>query len=249
MRSAKQVNRAYFRQAYRTGRYGWWTDQPSPFAVRVLRQLRHRFPAARLLDLGCGEGRNAIAAARLGFNVTAVDLEPLALKRARAAAKAAGARGIRFRRADALHLPFGRSAFDIVLDYGCLHHQTKADWPAYLASILRVLRPRGLLILSVFSPRFRMFRGARRRWHIAQGSYRRCFTPADLRRLFGRDFRILKQVEDTSADGGFWHVLLARRSRELPRRVRGGPHPVTSSGSAGRSSWKSRVVAASRLAT
>jgi SAM-dependent methyltransferase len=175
--------------------------------------LRRRIPRGRLLDLGCGEGRHAIAAAKLGFDVTAVDVEPLALKRARAFARAAGVRGIRFLRADALHLPFGRSAFDVVLDYGCLHHQTKRDWPVYLASVLGVLRPRGFLILSVFSPRFRMFRGSRRRWHIGQGSYRRCFTPADLRTLLGKDFQALKRVEDTSADGGFWHVLFRRRAR------------------------------------
>ena len=211
MRSARRANRAYFRHAYLTGRHGWAIDQPSPFAVRGLRRLRRLIPGARLLDLGCGEGRHAIAAAKLGFHVTAVDYEPLALRRARALAKTAGTRGIRFRRADALRLPFAASSFDVVLDYGCLHHQTKGDWPVYLAGLLRVLKPRGFLILSVFSPRFRMFQGSRRRWHIAQGSYRRCFTPADLQGLLGRDFRTLRRAEDTSADGGFWHVLLRKR--------------------------------------
>jgi SAM-dependent methyltransferase len=212
LRSARQANRAYFRQAYLTGRHGWAVDQPSPFAVRCLRELRRLSPGGKLLDLGCGEGRHAVAAAKLGFDVTAVDYEPLALKRARTLAKAARTRGIRFRRGDALRLPFAASSFDVVLDYGCLHHQTKADWPVYLASLLRVLRPRGFLILSVFSPHFRMFRGGRRRWHIAQGSYRRCFTPGVLHRLLGCDFRLVRRVEDTSADGGFWHVLLRRRA-------------------------------------
>jgi len=220
--SAKQANRAYFHQAYLTGQHGWASEGPSPFAMRVLKQLTRVIRGGRLLDLGCGEGRHAIAAAKLGFDVTAVDYEPLALRRAAASARAAGVRGIVFRRADALHLPFGKSTFGVVIDYGCLHHQKKADWPIYLAGILRVLKPRGLLVLSVLSPHFRMFRGSRRLWHIAQGAYRRCFRLADLRAMFGGDFRILKLTEERSDDGGFWQALLKRRPIAPSRRSQQG---------------------------
>ena len=136
------------------------------------------------MDLGCGEGCHAIAAAKLGFRVTAVDYEPLALRRARRFARQAGARGIVFQKADALSLPFSDAGFDIVLDCGCLHHQKKSDWPAYRAGLLRVLKPRGFFVLSVFSPRFYLFRGRRRSWHIAQGAYRRYFTRKDVLELF-----------------------------------------------------------------
>ena len=160
MRSARQANRRYFRQAYRSGQHGWGVQEPSSRAVGFLRRLRRLLPGARLLDVGCGEGRHAIVGAKMGFKVTAVDYESLALRRARTFAKAAAVRGIRFCRGDVLHLPFGRDRFDVVLDYGCLHHQRKADWPAYLANILRVLEPRGFLVLSVFSPRFYLFGGS-----------------------------------------------------------------------------------------
>jgi ubiquinone/menaquinone biosynthesis C-methylase UbiE len=212
MLSAKQANRRYFRQAYSSGKHGWASVRPSSYAVRFLRRLSRLVKEGRLLDLGCGEGRHAIAAARLGFEVTAIDYEPLALRRARALAKGAGVRGVSFRKADALHLPFPKASFDVVLDYGCLHHQKKEDWPAYLRGVLRVLRPRGFLVLSVFSPRFYMFKDSRRRWHIAQGAYRRCFAPQDLRRLFSRDFEVLKLVEDKAGGGGFWHAMTRRRA-------------------------------------
>jgi SAM-dependent methyltransferase len=83
MRSADQANRGYFREAYRTGRHGWGSEAPSPYAVKFLVRLKRAVPGGRLLDIGCGEGRHAIAAARLGFAVTAVDYEPLAIERAR----------------------------------------------------------------------------------------------------------------------------------------------------------------------
>ena len=47
-------------------------------------------PPGRALDLGCGEGGDAIHLARLGWQVTAVDVSPTALARTEAAAAAAG---------------------------------------------------------------------------------------------------------------------------------------------------------------
>jgi len=214
MLSAKEANRIYFRQAYRIGRHGWATEKPSSYAVGFLRRLRRSAAGGRLLDLGCGEGRHAIAAAKLGFRVTAIDYEPLALRRARRFARQAGARGIVFQKADALSLPFSEAGFDIVLDCGCLHHQKKSDWPRYRAGLLRVLKPRGFFVLSVFSPRFYLFRGRRRPWHIAQGAYRRCFTRKDVLELFGRDFEIVGFVEEKGGQRGFWHVLM--RCRQKP---------------------------------
>lgn len=210
MRSAAEANRLYFRNAYRTGQHGWAVEEPSPFAVRFLKRLRTVVPGGKLLDVGCGEGRHAMAAAELGFRVAAIDYEPLALKRARRIAKTKQVEGILFRKADIFRMPYADATFDVVLDYGCLHHQRKSHWPAYRAGILRVLRPRGFFILSVFSPGFRLFRGRQRPWHIAFGAYRRCFTSEEIRDLFGRDFAVIAMAEERGEKGGFWHTLMKR---------------------------------------
>ena len=213
MQSARDANRRYFHEAYRTGVHGWETLEPSPFAAAVLERLKREIPRGRLLDIGCGEGRNSIAAARLGYRVTAADYEPLALRRARRFAAAAGVKGIVFRQADALRLPFPDSRFDIVLDYGCLHHQKKSDWPAYRRNLLRVLKPRGFYLLSVFSRAFRLFHRSRRSWHVAYGAYRRRFTAAEIRALFGQEFEILDLKEERGKAGGFRQALMRRRPR------------------------------------
>lgn len=212
MKSAAEANRRYFREAYRTGKHGWAANEPSPYAVDFLKRLERLVPRGSLLDIGCGEGRHSIAAARLGFRVTAIDFEPLALSRARRFAKAKKTARITFRQADILSLPFPDSRFDIVLDYGCLHHQRKSDWSAYRAGILRVLKPRGFYVLSVFSAGFRLFRGSRRPWHIKYGAYRRYFTRKDLAVFFGRYFEVVKMTEERGEDGGFWHILEQRRA-------------------------------------
>ena len=154
---------------------------------------------------------HAIAAARLGFRVTGIDYEPLALKRARRFARMKQVTGIIFRKANIFHLPFREAAFDVVLDYGCLHHQRKPDWSAYKTGILQVLKPEGFYVLSVFSPEFPLFRGSRRPWHIAQGAYRRYFTRVDIEQLFRSDFEFLELTKERGAPRGFWHVLMKRR--------------------------------------
>ena len=57
-----------------------WGLEPNRF---VAQEFRDASPRGHVLDLGCGEGRNAIWLAALGWIVTAVDYSDVALERAR----------------------------------------------------------------------------------------------------------------------------------------------------------------------
>lgn len=57
-----------------------WGAEPNRFVAEELRDL---LPRGRALDLACGEGRNAIWLAKLGWVVTAVDYSAVAIERAR----------------------------------------------------------------------------------------------------------------------------------------------------------------------
>jgi|SRR5512132_27667 SAM-dependent methyltransferase len=63
-----------------------WTAQPNRFVVEELQGL----PPGRALDLGSGEGRNAVWLAERGWQVTAVDFSSVALDKARRLAQARG---------------------------------------------------------------------------------------------------------------------------------------------------------------
>ncbi len=212
MITAQEANRRYFREAYRTGEHGWEVESPCPYALEFLKKLRRQIPAPKLLDIGCGEGRHCIAASRLGYKVMGIDYESLALRRAARLSTEQAARSIRYRRANVFALPFADASFDVILDYGCLHHQRKADWSRYLHSILRILRPKGFYILSVFSHEFRLFGRTRRNWHIANGAYRRCFTRREICVLFEPYFEFVDMFHEPRP-GGFWHVLMKRCPR------------------------------------
>ena len=76
-------------------RYGtpslYWTARPSATCYEVLRRMPPDRPV-RLLDIGCGEGRNAVFFARNGYHVDAFDISAKGAKKTERLATQAGVR-------------------------------------------------------------------------------------------------------------------------------------------------------------
>lgn len=83
---------------------------PDPVLVSLIRDE----PPGRALDLGAGDGRNAIWLASHGWRVTAVDFSPVALERERSLAAAAGVE-LELVHADLTEVELEPAAFDLVL--------------------------------------------------------------------------------------------------------------------------------------
>src|ERR1700742_1438089 len=87
---------------YRDGNLPWDTGRPSSELQRVVSQ--NVIEPCRALEIGCGTGTNGVWLAQQGFDVTGVDVAPLAVERAGQRAEAAGVQA-RFLVADVLQLP------------------------------------------------------------------------------------------------------------------------------------------------
>jgi len=102
----------------------------------------------QILDLGCGAGLTAIALARRGFQVTALDSARAMLDLARRGADRAGVSDrVRFGTVDAHNLPQDSSSFRLVIALGLLpwlHTPAQA-----LGEMGRVLTPNGHVIVTV----------------------------------------------------------------------------------------------------
>jgi SAM-dependent methyltransferase len=104
----------------------------------------------RVLDLGCGPGRNAVHLASLGFAVDAVDLSPTAVAWGQERAREAGV-NIRFHCGDAFGADLPTGPYDLVYDSGCFHHLPPHRRVSYLQLLDRVLAPGGHFALTCFA--------------------------------------------------------------------------------------------------
>ncbi len=99
----------------------------------------------QVLDVACGSGPAALAAARRYCRVTGIDFVPSLLERARARAGVDGL-DAEFVEADAQDLPFADDAFDAVLSvYGV---QFAPDQQCAARELVRVTRPQGRIVLA-----------------------------------------------------------------------------------------------------
>ena len=111
-------------------------------------------PAMRVLDAGCGGGRNLAYFLRAGFEAYGVDASPEAVESVRRLAA-----GIdpalppdRFRVEPVERMSFADAAFDAVLSSAVLHFaRDEAHFHAMLAEMWRVLRAGGILFARLAS--------------------------------------------------------------------------------------------------
>jgi ubiquinone/menaquinone biosynthesis C-methylase UbiE len=104
--------------------------------------------AARILEIGCGAGVTAVALARRGYLVEAVDSVVDMLKTTRRYADGAGmGSSILASLGDAHRLAFADNAFGLVLAIGVLPYLHSPQQA--LAEMARVLKPGGFLLVTV----------------------------------------------------------------------------------------------------
>jgi len=133
---------------------GFWDDRYRERPIwsgdvnQRLAETAGELAPGRALDVGCGEGGDAIWLARRGWQVTASDVSPVALERARTAAEAAGvAEAITWEHAD------GRSdwappagAYDLVT--ASFLQFPRAELVAFHRKLAAAVAPGGTLLVT-----------------------------------------------------------------------------------------------------
>ncbi len=127
-------------ERYASHNEGLWSGRANGALVA---ELTGRTPG-RALDVGCGEGADAIWLARAGWQVTGLDISEVALERAAAGARAAGVT-VEWVRADIATSPPSPGAYDLVsVQYPALKHSPGEE---AISALLGAVAPGGTLLV------------------------------------------------------------------------------------------------------
>lgn len=165
------MTRSPWARAYaRTPNVYIWGTRPSEFAREVSALLQ---PGGRVLELGCGEGRDSVFFATRGFDVTGIDVSASGLHKAERLADAHGVR-VRWLLGDAARcLPDG--PFDLVYSCGAIHYVPRRERTRLIPRLQTLTRPGGYHGHVVFTDRM---------IYVEKGERIDYFTPGELSRAY-----------------------------------------------------------------
>jgi tellurite methyltransferase len=140
------LTREQYNEKYR-GESFYWSTHPSKTSFEVLKHMppkRH----LRLLDIGCGEGRNAVFFARNGYEVHAYDLSEKGLEKTARLAQQAGV-SIHTFQADFYQFRL-TEPYDIIFSTGTLHFCDQSVRTELFENLKAFTSEGGINVFSIF---------------------------------------------------------------------------------------------------
>jgi ubiquinone/menaquinone biosynthesis C-methylase UbiE len=135
----------------------WYSqEEPDELVVRFLASLKKKNEKARVLDLGCGAGRNLTYAASQKFEAHGVDMSEtgLNLTKERLRKRKLEAHILK---GDMNLLPYVDSCFDAVVCLFTIYHQNLKGIRTTVSEVHRILKKGGLLLTNFQSKRSHMY--------------------------------------------------------------------------------------------
>lgn len=214
----------------------WWDGffsdraKPCPFFVEHPDEclIRHfdttNMTVGRVMELGCGHGRNTLYFSSQGCRVDAVDFSESALAWAKERAARSGLK-VNFIHRSIFALEPEPETYDIVYDSGCFHHLPPHRRMSYVQLVTRALKPQGKFGLVCFTPEGGTVLSDREVYELRSLKGGLAYTQSQLESIFSPCFEILdfRRMTEMSPDSGvfgkdfLWTVFMRRRSYERER--------------------------------
>jgi tellurite methyltransferase len=201
MTSAATTRSPWDREYRRTPDSYVWGTEATPLAIELADRVA---PGSRVLDLGCGEGRDSVFFALRGLDVTGVEASAAGLQKAE---RLAHDRGVRVRWVESVlpELP-PLGAFDLIYSCGSIHYVPRRERADLFTRLRAMTAPGGLQAHIVFTDRHVYEERGERIEYFGPGELAGVFAPGEVLR---REERMI----DCKQDGGLHQhsveVLLA----------------------------------------
>lgn len=208
----KEKHANYWEKRYRReGKI--WGENPS-VSVNVALKYFLKKDVRRVLVPGSGYGRNAEALAKAGFEVSGIEISDTAY---RTAVNSNNEKefGIDYTLGDVVQMPYEAEQFEGVYCFNLLHLFKRKERTKFTDNLYRILKPDGIVVLTVFSERERSFgKGKEIEFNTFESKKDRpvhYFTEKDLNEQF-KKFNILENmvIEDPENHGDGPHTHLLR---------------------------------------
>ncbi|MCX5803014.1 MAG: class I SAM-dependent methyltransferase [Proteobacteria bacterium] len=178
-----------------------WNIETPPDALAELVDSGKVTPC-KTIDLGCGAGNYAIYLASIGFDVTGIDISPVAIEIAEENAKKKGVKW-NFLVADVLgDLDEVKETFDFAYDWELLHHIFPDKRKKYIKNVYRIINPGGKYLSVCFSEKDLQFGGSGKYRETPLGTILYFSSDDELRDLFEPYFNI-KELKTIEISGKF----------------------------------------------
>ncbi|MDO8240756.1 MAG: methyltransferase domain-containing protein [Candidatus Moranbacteria bacterium] len=209
-------------------------DKPQSDVLRFLKffkkQTGHKIYNLRVLDLGCGTGRNANYLANLDNTVCGIEISPTALSLAQKRAQNLGVSVQYLEQSIGEKYPFADKSFDLILDVTSSNALNERERETYLQETARTLQNEGYLFVRALcrdgdknaKKLIEKFPGAEKDTYEMprSGLVERVFSEQDFRATYGKFFQILqlsKKTGYTNFDGqpykrNYWIAYLKKIS-------------------------------------
>ncbi|MFD3261503.1 methyltransferase domain-containing protein [Paenibacillus lentus] len=135
-----------YEEAYLTQDYYWGTE-PNQACYQVLQRMPPTKPI-KLLDIGCGEGKDAVFFARNGYEVTAFDVSDAGIEKTKRLADQIGVH-VNVFKADILDYRLDQQ-FDVIFSSGVLHYIKPEFRQEIFDNYKQFTNPNGIHFLNVF---------------------------------------------------------------------------------------------------
>ncbi len=138
-----------YAEVYNKGGTTWEATTPNQSLLNILNENPEFFTDKKVIDLGCGEGRDSIYLSSLGIDVVGVDISHSALNKARQLARTQNIKA-KFVETNVLYLNgIPDNHYDTAINMGCLHMIVNpAERLSHLQNVHRILNSGGIFIID-----------------------------------------------------------------------------------------------------
>ncbi len=173
-------------------------SEPEPELASFVKSSKVK---GKALDLGCGDGRHALFLAGKGYQVTAVDFSPVAIKKLGSISKVRKLdKLLELHHGDVRDYKYPRNSFDLVAAVTLFDHVPKKDVRPLFEKVAGSLKKDGVIFIKVHTVKDPGKLNGSDKASELSWAIQHYFKETELRGLLERKFKILKYSEYDDLD-------------------------------------------------